>query len=1023
MINMTGTTTYNPTRLIAKICLFFAIASVSYTTSAKGTEAGPLGINDGINKEFKKAKELFNLKLYQSSLVKFNELLESHNTNSRMDLSEIEGYKILCLIHLDMPNTLGAIASYREKFPYSTMTGRILFRQAVKMFDNGNFSTTMELLSSIDKRSLSKAEREEMTFLKGYCQMRSGNNGDAINTFNAIIESGSQTYLWPSIYYCGYLHYINRNFSKAVPLFERSKNDSRFAILSRYHLLESKFLLKDYDYVIANGAALYEEIETNYKSKVARIISEAYYAVNDTAHAKYYFELYTLSGANLSKADNFYAGMIAYTLNNHINATDAFSKIASTKDSIGQSAAYHMGQSYIQLKNKHEAQKAFKMASESSFDKAIQEDAFFNYAKLSFDINRDISPFDEYLKSYNCPNNKWDEIHNYMATEFLMNGNYSDAIDLLKKIKNPTSATTTNLQKASFFRAMQLIRHGSYSKALPYLQESIKNSSYNLPLKNLAEFWLAECHYRRDQFSISEEILTSLQGNSRFKESGEYATSIYNMAYSIFKRGAYDEAAQTFTRYINFPQANKPYIQEARTRLADCNFMLKNYQQAAEMYERIAVENGYKDLYAPLQSAVSYGLLNESTKKIALLEEITSASHSNSPLYTTALYELGRTFVQNVEDDKAEKILDKLITNPKDSTFHYKALLEMGMINANRQNYEKALEYYKIIVNKKPISEEGQNALAGIENIYQSRNNPQAFLNYLDEIGLSSIKTEDEKENMLFNSAEQVFLGGQYTDALNLLKSFIAKYPNGTKTVQAYFYMAECHNNLGKKEKAAEYYYKVMESGDGAFSEISTLNYGKLSFILEKYQEAVKAYETLDKIAQLDNNRMEAKTGLIKSYFMCKNYRQTLIETDAALADKSAAAPIREMAKYYKAKSHLALGEREMALPILKELSAKNETEHGAEAAFLMISDAYDAGNFESVEQQTFKLSDSATPQTYWLAKSFIILGDSYAERGNLEQAEATFNSIKENYKPQTEDDIADMLKIRLNKLSKMKKQ
>ena len=130
-----------------------------------------------------------------------------------------------------------------------------------------------------------------------------------------------------------------------------------------------------------------------------------------------------------------------------------------------------------------------------------------------------------------------------------------------------------------------------------------------------------------------------------------------------------------------------------------------------------------------------------------------------------------------------------------------------------------------------------------------------------------------------------------------------------------------------------------------------------------------------------------------------------------------------KLAKYYKAKSHLALGEREAALVLLKEISKELASSEGAEAAYLLISDAYDAGDFESVEKQTFALSESATPQTYWLAKSFIVLGDSYAERGNLEQAEATFNSIKENYTPLENDDIPDLLKIRLDKLAQMKKQ
>lgn len=964
-----------------------------------------------------KAKELFNNKLYQSALAEFSKL------SGKYDMSEVEGYRTLCIVCLDMPSSANAIDQYAKRYPYSPMLGKIKFTQAVKLFDKGEFAATMELFDNIDKRALNKEEREEFTFRKGYCQMRMGNTDDAINTFTAIIRGNPGNYLYPSLYYCGYLHYINKDFQKAIPLFERAVKEPRFATLSRYHLLESKFMLKDYSYVIENGTKLYEEIDINYKSKVARIISEAYYAVNDTAHAKYYFELYTLSGSNLSKADNFYAGMIAYTLKNHISATDAFSKIASSTDSLGQSAAYHLGQSYIQLKNKHQAQKAFKLASESSFDMAIKEDAFFNYAKLSFDINRDIKPFEEYLQSYRCTDSNWDEIHSYMATQFLMNGNYEDAIVALKKVRTPSAATTVNLQKASFFRAIQLIRNGSYSKAIPHLQESVKRGEYNINLKHLAEFWMAECLYRKDEFSRSSEILVALQNNSRFRNTAEYYTSIYNLGYCQFKSGLYAEAAGTFGKYLELQPAQRPYTQEANTRLADCLFMTREYQKAAELYEKCAADDNYRNLYAPLQGAITYGLLNDNNRKISILEKITDTGHRNSPLYTSAIYELGRTYVQNVEDEKAEKVLQKLINNPKDSTFYYKALLEMGMISANRQNYDSALDYYKTIVAKNPVSEEGQSALAGIENIYQSRNKPQEFLSWLDQVGLSATKTEDEKESMLFNAAEQVFLGENYTDALNSLNSFIKRYPDGSKATQAYFYIAECYNKLGKPEKAADYYYKVMEGGIGAFSEIATLNYGKLSYQLERYQEAAEAFETLEKIAQLGNNREEAKRGLVESYFMCKNYRQTLIETDEVLgAQSTAGVQLKELAEYYKAKSHLALGERDKALPLLQKMAKDPASANGAEASCLLISDAYDAGDFENVEKLTFAFSESGTPQAYWLARSFIILGDSYAERGNMEQAEATFNSIKENYSPDGEDDIADLLKIRLNKLSQMKK-
>ena len=122
--------------------------------------------------------------------------------------------------------------------------------------------------------------------------------------------------------------------------------------------------------------------------------------------------------------------------------------------------------------------------------------------------------------------------------------------------------------------------------------------------------------------------------------------------------------------------------------------------------------------------------------------------------------------------------------------------------------------------------------------------------------------------------------------------------------------------------------------------------------------------------------------------------------------------------EYIKAKCLLGNEERDGANDILERLAKDPSDSYGAEAACLLIMDAYDAGEFEKVEERTFALSDSQTSQTYWLAKSFIALGDSYAERDNFEQAKATFESIRDNYTPAgPEDDILGQVEMRLNKL------
>ena len=79
-----------------------------------------------------------------------------------------------------------------------------------------------------------------------------------------------------------------------------------------------------------------------------------------------------------------------------------------------------MAYSYIKLKNKVAAMDAFKDAAYEEYDVDIQEDAYFNYAKLAFDLNHDPSVFEQYIKKY--PElAKGDRIYSYIALAALYN--------------------------------------------------------------------------------------------------------------------------------------------------------------------------------------------------------------------------------------------------------------------------------------------------------------------------------------------------------------------------------------------------------------------------------------------------------------------------------------------------------------------------------------------------------------------------------------------------------------------------
>ena len=244
---------------------------------------------------------------------------------------------------------------------------------------------------------------------------------------------------------------------------------------------------------------------------------------------------------------------------------------------------------------------------------------------------------------------------------------------------------------------------------------------------------------------------------------------------------------------------------------------------------------------------------------------------------------------------------------------------------------------------------------------------------------------------------------------------------SGTKVSQAEFYLAECFRNIGQMEKACDYYAKAADDGTGSFRELAILNYARISYDLQRYEDALGGYASLLDSARLENNRYEAMLGMMRSAYMAHRYDDAIKYASDVRSDRRSNGDTVRESDWITAKSYLATSRRDEAFAILDTLSADPYSSEGAEAAWLLIQDCYDRGVFDEVETRVYSLSDTGTGQTYWLAKSFIVLGDAFAERGELEQAKATFQSIADGYTPLPGgDDVLDNVRMRLSRIEEM---
>lgn len=968
------------------------------------------------DRRYRQAVRLYEKGAYSAAKSGFDILLSEDPSNET-----VAAYSVLSSLRAGNSSAAAEADEFRMRFPYSKSVRMMDYYLASNRFDEHRYAECMELLESVPPSCLSKEDRPVRDFMLAYSYFMEGYDTEAGSLLEEMHASygkkGLKGLYAPAEYLSGYLFYKNADFRQAASHFENSVADHRFSVLSRFYLIECHYLMKDYRYVTEIGREGLEDFRGEYRKNAARMLSESYMALGMDKEAGAYYEKYFESEGDFGRTDYYFAGMMAYGLGKYADAVGDFSRVTGTRDSIAQSAYYYQGDSYIKSGNKIAAIDAFREAAAMDFDKELKEDAMFNLAKLRFDVNEDISGFEAYMEEYPS-SRRSDEIYAYMASAYMFDRDYSSAIDAYMKIGSLTSSVRESFRKALFLRSMQLISAGSYSRTIPLLKQvvSLKDGD---GLAFMAEYWLAEAYYRNDNFWKAIEINVSLSGKREFSRLPEYSMLDYNLGYDYFKLEDYASAEKYFRNFLS--SSPSTHRREARLRLADCLFMQREYEQAAAMYESCVTDFYDKsDIYPVYQAAIAYGLVPMEAKKISVLERL-SEYNPGVKYYDYALFELGRSYIKIDDDVKAEEIFSRLKSMSGDTTVIAASNIELGSLYRNRLEYGKALEYYKEVAEKMPLSVYSQDALAAIESIYTLENDPQGYLAYIDSIGKSFIKTPDEKENMIFSAAEQIFLKGDYAAALASLESFLKEYPSSSKRSQAYFYMAESEKALGRYEKAVDAYYQVMRIGEGAYAESATLNYAELSYALERYAQAYEGYSTLAEIAALDNNRYTALTGVMRSRFRMKDYAGAITAADklqeSPYCDERA---VRELC-YVKAKSYIALSDRESAAPLLEKLAADPQTDEGAEATYILIQEVYDSGRFEDVENMVYAFSDAAPSQQYFLARSFIVLGDSFAERDEWEQAKATFESIRDNYRASGEgDDISAQVQMRLDRIAEM---
>ncbi|POY41094.1 hypothetical protein C3L50_00775 [Flavobacterium alvei] len=944
------------------------------------------------SKDFDKALALYNDKQYASAQFIFDKV-KSATANEELK-SDCSYYVANCAIRTNQADADVLMERFVTDYPTSRKQNQAYIEVAHYYFNQGSYPQALEWFEKVDENNLSYNEQDQYNFQKGYSFFSSKNKKEATTYFNKV--ANSKEYGSQAKYYLGFMAYEGDDYKQATKYFDEVSGEEKYKEKLSYYQADMNFKLGNFQKAIDLGIKAMPKSNAIEQSELNKIIGESYFNLKKYDQSIPYLELYKGKKGKWNNTDFYQLGYAYYMQKNYENAISQFNKIIGGKDFVAQNAYYHLGESYLELNKKQQALNAFKNASEMDFDKAIQEDASLNYAKLSYEIGNSYQSTPDVLTAFmkKYPNNaNQSEIERLLIDSYISSRNYREALILLEKNKSPENKLA--YQKVTFYRGLELYTDSNYQEALTLFEKSL-DIQKDTKFTARATFWKGETEYVLNDFKNAVLSYKQFMNLAGAETTPEFKNSNYNLAYSYFKQKEYDQAGNYFQSYINQSKADKARLNDSYLRLADCRFVTSNYTSALEAYNKVIDSKSVDADYAYFQKAICYGFVTKNDKKIEELNTFLQL-YPKSEYRDDAYFELANTYVAQNKPDLAIKTYDKLNAEFKNGSFTSKAILRQGLIYYNSDKDEQALTKFKKVAADFPKTPEALEAVSTARLIYVDNGKVDEYASWVRTLDFVAV-TDAELDNDTYEAAEKQYLQNNTKQAISGFSGYVGKFPNGIHSLKANFYLAQSYFSDGQETKSIPNYEYVIAQPRNEFTEQSLARLVQIFLKNDDKSKAIPVLTRLENEADFPQNKIFAQSNLMKSYYENKDYSNSVIYAENVLANPKMDDNVKSDAQIIIARAAIQTGDEVKARSAYAKLQTIAKGELAAEALYY---DAYFKNKdqkFEASNEVVQKLAKNYSSYKYYGAKGLILMAKNFYGLKDSFQATYILESVIKNF-------------------------
>ncbi len=966
--------------------------------------------------DYEQAVLMFDLKKYSIAQKKFAKVAKRiEDEHSEIKMSA-EYHEALCALELFNDDAEQMFLDFIKNHPQNPKIRKARFQLGRYNYRLNNWKKTIEWLSQVEPNDLENYELSEYYFKYGYANLKQNDAEKAEGLFFEAQKDTASVYGAPALFYYAHIQYENNKLDPALSSFKKLVKHPDFEAVAPYYIVQIYYLQKKYDDLIAYAPGLLESGSARKADEISRMLGEAYYEKNDFKNAAIHLKFFLDNTKTVDDQSRYQFAYALWKTGDYSSAKIQFQKTADIESLIGMMSLYYLGDIYLKEGNKKSARNAYRFSSKMDYDILIMEDALFNYAKLSYEL--DIDPYHEsiiametYIKKF--PQSlRVDEAKKYLLNVYLNTKNYEKALTALEGISNKNLELQYAYQKISYYRGVELFNNQkiSYGKtdgenfkmAIKMFENSAKYPVDD-QISALCLFWIAESNFRLDNFDLAISYYNRFKNARTAILLPEFKNVEYSLAYAHLGKLEYGPAIRSFRNYILADKTIHPKTIDARIRIADGFLILRNSEAdlklAIDHYQQVIQANQGNVDYAYFQKSQAYRLLNEYPQQVDALEELIT-KFPNSKYAGEARLNIGETYLKHIRDyPVALSYFNELIAkNTNNILLHQKALINAGFAYRLQKDYEKALDAFEKSVFLNTQSKEAREGIiAHKETCENYVGNPEKHLSFRQKAGLPSLSVS-EKDSTFYNAAKKHYFENDFKQAAKSFSTYLNDFNNPLFKTSAYYFLADSYLQLKDTLNAIVNYELLIAQPQGEYTENALFNTAQIYSKQKSFSKAITRYKALEEISNFDNYKNDAIVGLMNAYYAEADYKNTVDYAKKTVALKGVETNMVHKAYSVMGLAYLNLFEFDNAKMTFGKI-ADLQREIGAEANYNLAYIDYLQERYKESTDAVYVYIKKYQNFPYWVTKGFILISDNMVKQNDFFQAKYILKMVLDNNK------------------------